>query len=78
MLRLFSSCHIKTLSLRGFTKSSMNVAKNASVSSCSFSVKKNICPSLNETGTWIDVGSAIEISFSLNTVLISQLLQGLL
>jgi len=40
-------------------KSSMNSNKNTSVSSRSFSVKKKISPSLNESGTCIVVGSKI-------------------
>jgi len=58
---------MNTLSLRGFTKSSMNLDRNSSVSTRSFSVKKNSCPSLNDSGTWTDVGSAIVISFSSKT-----------
>jgi hypothetical protein len=56
---------MNTLSLLGTTKSSMNSDKNTSVSSRSFSVKKKISPSLNESGTCIAVGSEIDIpSFS--------------
>ena len=42
---------MNTLSLRGFTKSSMNLDKNSSVSARSSSVKKNNSPSLNDNHT---------------------------
>ena len=53
---------MNTLSLRGFTKSSMNSDKNCSVSARSSSVKKNNSPSLNDNGIWIEVGSEIVIA----------------
>ena len=50
ILRLVSSCHMNTLSLLGFTKLSINLDKKSSVSARSFSVKKNISPSLKDNG----------------------------
>ncbi len=65
---------MNTRSLRGFTKSSMNSERNVSVSSRSFSVKKNISPSWNERGTCIDVGSEISMPSFSNTDLIISIL----
>ena len=74
MLSRFSSSQTNTLSLLGLTKSSMNCDKNSSVSSRSFSVKKKISPSLNESGTWIAVGSEISNPSSSNLDFIMSIL----